>query len=508
MILNTKTNIKMLLSTVLSLFAFSCEPLFERASTPQHFTSGEDFYKNADQINLAIVGCYNGLQAPLNTEFFLTEVRSDNAKATPAASYESVQMICHLDGFFPQSSNTYIEQYWQDSYANIQNINTVLEHIDAVSNNEQRRHFKGELRMLRAYHYFNLVRLFGPLPIHTSSTKVSELDNYFSKTRSSADTVYALIESDLKYAAENLSETPYNKEAGRVTSWAAKALLGRVLLTEGKYEEAKLFLQDVYEKSGHELENSYQHVFFKEGNNELLFYVRYAANMGGIGSPFANYFAPIKSVNAVVQGDGRGYNYPSDDLIYTFQERMDPRGNDVSFRTKFTNESGAEIDHMSGGAYCLKYLSQPELVFDGENDFPIIRFADVILMLAEVINELEGPAAATPYLNEVRARAEVNPFTDVSTRSAFRDTLLLERRLEFAFENLRWFDIIRFGQAEKIMSTHFANAATDAEYLDPTEIDGKAQVQNFLPLGEDRLLLLIPEREIKANPNMTQNVYK
>ncbi len=503
-----KNNIRILILALAAVLLSSCESLFEKASMPECFTPGEAFYNNADEINLGIVGCYNGLQAPLNTEFFLTEVRSDNAKATPSASYESVQMICHLDGFFPQSSNNYIEDYWSDTYANIQNINTVIDQIDVVTDDELKRHFKGELMMLRAYHYFNLVRLFGPLPIYESPTKVSELDDYFIKTRSSVDEVYVLIESDLKYAAANLADEPHNKEAGRVTSWAAKALLGRVYLTEEKYTEAELYLSDVYTKSGHELEADYSNVFTEEESKELLFYVRYAANMGNIGSPFANYFAPIKSVNAVVQGDGKGYNYPTDDLIYTFQERQDPRGDSVSFKTSFLNESGAEIDHLSGGAYCLKYLSQPELVFDAENDFPVLRFADVILMLAEVKNELEGPAAAAPYLNEVRARAGVNPYLDVTTRSAFKDTLLLERRLEFSFENLRWFDMIRFGKAEEIMSAHFGNSATDAEYLDPTEVDGKAQVQNFLPLGTDRLLLLIPEREIKANPNMTQNIYK
>jgi hypothetical protein len=126
-------NIAHLLSLTFILLIFnSCESLLDDASTPEHFTPTLEFYKNADELNLAVIGCYNGLQAPTNSEFFLTEIRSDNAKTTIGSSYESVQLIYRLDGFLPQSSNPYIERYWQDTYANIQNINLALEHIDVV----------------------------------------------------------------------------------------------------------------------------------------------------------------------------------------------------------------------------------------------------------------------------------------------------------------------------------------------------------------------------------------
>lgn len=506
-----KNNINKILScTSAILFAImfnSCESILDDASTPDHFTPSQEFFKNADELNLGVIACYNGLQAPLNNEFFLTEVRSDNSKTTIGSSYESVQLIYRLDGFLPQSSNPYIESYWQDTYANIQNINLVLENIDVVENEDLKNHFKGELLFLRAHHYFNLMRLFGPVPIYLESTKVSKLNEYFSKTRVSLDTIYEIIEDDLKFASENLFTEPYNSEIGRVTSWSAKALLGRVLLTNKSYVQAKIYLEDVYLNSGHNLEANYANVFANESSSELLFSVRYAANSGNIGSPFPNYFAPIKSDNIVVKGDGKGWNYPTDDLIEVFTENNDPRGSGVSFITEFTSAIGNVIDQYAGGAYCAKYISQPDLVNDAENDFPIIRFSDVILMMAEVVNELEGPGAATPYLNEIRARANVNEITGVDTRQNFRDILLLERRLEFAFENLRWFDLLRFEKAQKIMTEHFANISTDAEYLDAANSLGKAQVQTIMPLGLDRLVLPLPEKEIKANPFLTQNIY-
>ena len=496
--------------TVLSLTLLllsSCEDLFESASIPEHFTPAQEFYKNTDELNLAIVACYNGLQKPLNNEFFLTEIRSDNSKTTIGSSYESVQLIYRLDGFLPQSSNPYIEDYWKDTYANIQNINLALENIDVVDDENLKNHFKGELLFLRSYHYFNLIRLFGPVPIYLESTKISKLNEYFSKTRVSLDKVYEILEEDLKFASENLFNSPYNDELGRSTSWAAKALLGRVLLTDKKYVEAKKYLEDVYTNSNHTLEPVYANVFSNESSSELLFSVRYAANSGNIGSPFPNYFAPIKSGNIVVNGDGRGWNYPTDDLIEAYTNNNDPRGSGVTYISEFTSEIGNLIDQYAGGAYCAKYISQPDLVNDAENDFPIIRFSDVVLMMAEVTNELEGPSSALPYLNQIRIRAGVNQITSITTRQEFINTLLLERRLEFAFENLRWFDLLRFEKAQQIMTAHFANISTDSEYLDSANSLGKSQVQSILPLGLDRLILPLPEKEIKANPALTQNIY-
>lgn len=493
---------------ILMLLIFnSCESLLDDASSPDHFTPAQEFYKNADELNLAIIGCYNGLQDPMNSEFFLTEIRSDNAKTTIGSSYESVQLIYRLDGFLPQSSNPYIEEYWQDTYANIQNINLALEHVNVVEDDGLRNHFTGELLFLRAHHYFNLIRLFGPIPIYLESTKISKLNEYFSQTRVSLDVIYDIIEEDLEFAGNNLLPEPYNGEIGRITSWAAKALLGRVYLTDAKYVEAKTVLEDVYLNSGFSLEPNYVDVFSNESSNELLFSVRYAANSGNIGSPFANYFAPIKSDNIVVNGDGKGWNYPTDELIQVFIDSNDPRGLGVSVITEFTSAIGAVVDQYAGGAYCAKFISQPDIVNDAENDFPVIRFSDVILMLAEVVNELEGPGSATPYLNEVRVRAGVEEYTDITTRQDFFNTLLLERRLEFAFENLRWFDLLRFEKAQEIMNGHFADISTDIEYLDSANSLGKAQVQTILPLPLDRLVLPLPEKEIKANPNLTQNNY-
>jgi len=496
------------IAVALMLLMFnSCENLLDDASSPDHFTPAQEFYKNADELDLAIIGCYNGLQDPTNNEFFLTEIRSDNSKTTIGSSYESVQLIYRLDGFLPQSSNPYIERYWQDTYANIQNINLALEHIDVVEDEDLRNHFTGELLFLRAHHYFNLMRLFGPIPIYLESTKISDLTEYFSKTRVSLDVIYGILKDDLAFASEHMYTTPYNDEIGRVTQWAAKALMGKILLTQGDYLEAKIYLQDVYLNSGISLEPNYADVFSNEHSNEVLFSVRYAANSGNIGSPFANYFAPIKSDNIVVNGDGKGWNYPTDDLIEAFTAENDPRGIGVSINTEFTNAIGSVVNQYEGGAYCLKFISQPDLVNDAENDFPVIRFADIILMMAEVTNELEGPGVGLPYLNEVRIRANIDPIVSITTREAFKDALLHERRLEFAFENIRWFDLVRLERAQDIMTAHFGNNATDAEYLDSANSLGKAQVQTILPLGFDRLLLPLPEKEIKANPNLTQNNY-
>ena len=229
-------------------------------------------------------------------------------------------------------------------------------------------------------------------------------------------------------------------------------------------------------------------------NSEILFTVRYKAGGIGLGSPFANTFAPLGTGSAVINGDGDGLNYPTADL--------DTLTNGDLRKPTLIGTFG------TGSAtkwYVKKFLSPVTLVDDAENDWPILRYADILLMMAEAQGYNQ---AGIDMLNSVRPRAGLPNYTMATLPSvaAFEKALSTERRIEFAFENQRWFDLVRFNTtmttvtAEQSMRDHFAEeyAAHYSNYLPPTptlaELQGNVTAQ--------KLLLAIPQREIDTNTQL------
>ena len=166
----------------------------------------------------------------------------------------------------------------------------------------------------------------------------------------------------------------------------------------------------------------------------------------GIGSPFANTFAPQNSGANVITGSGDGKNYPTKEISAAYSKE-DLR-KDVSMADSYYDKSK---DVEAQVAYVKKFLSEVSIRYDAENDWPVIRYADVLLMYAEVLNEVDGPSAGLKYLNLVRERAGLSKIESdaVTTRNVFRTYLEKERRLELAFENQRWFDLLRWGQGHR-----------------------------------------------------------
>ena len=304
------------------------------------------------------------------------------------------------------ASNANIRTYWEATYSNINSCNNVLapENLAVVANEKKRAQFEGEVRFIRAYHYFNLVRLFGPTFIVTEELSVAEA---MKKDRSSVEATYKQIIDDLQRSVDNLEGITYDiADLGRVTQAAAQSLLAKVYLTLGKYTEAKSLLKAVVDVKGDQLTVSYSDVFdiSKEMNDEIIFAIRYKSGSLGIGSPFANTFAPTKSGANVVTGDGDGRNYPTTEVLGIYPEG-DLR-KDASVTDHYIDPSKKDPVVISDqSAYIKKFVSPVSVRYDGENDWPVIRHADVLLMYAEVLNETDGPATGLPYLNEVRRRA-------------------------------------------------------------------------------------------------------
>lgn len=485
----------------------SCDDFLIRGPIDQ---IGEvDFFKNTDEVNQGVMACYNGMQDPTDVEWYLTELRSDNSRGNSPTA-QSLSDIFLLDMFKAYPAHTTINTYWEAVYHNISRCNKVLKYLNVVDDATLKKQYEGEAMFIRSYHYFSLVRLFGPVFKVTSNITYEEAAKY---ERSSVDDIYSFIIEDLSKIIDAneplLPETYESSQKGRVDIWAAKTLLAKVYLTLGRYSDALPLLEDVRDHSGYKLlTSSYADVFSvsNEMNDEIIFTVRYKAGGYGLGSRFANEFAPGNSYTAVITGGGDGRNTPTEDLVRAY-ESGDKR-KDVTMAYSWVNPSNVTV-YVS---YVKKFLAPVLTKYDGENDWPILRFADVLLMLGEVENELSGASAGLPYLNQIRNRAGLPSLTSaqITNKVEFRLAMEKERRVEFAFENQRLFDLLRTKRIVPVMKNHFLTE----DYRDQgngtvTSYYQKSTYQNtYLPntdLEEWQFILPIPSRVLEQSTLATQN---
>lgn len=482
---------------------------------PESYLTTGTFYNNASEINTALVGAYNGLQNPMYYEWQLTELRSDNTDmGVPASSNTFNADLTALDEFIPTTGTDAIFQYWIKTYNNIRNANIILQNLgvnyDATAgsislgpigiliSDSLRKQYAGEALVLRAYSYFNLVRLYGGVFLTTTPLAAEDAKKV---NRSSVDDIYKLIQADLSTAATYASSLKFNQitaaNAGKMNAWTAKGLLAKVYLTLNNKPAAITLLQDVIANSGYGLQSTYANVFSitNEVNSEILFTVRYKAGNLGLGSSFGNDFAPIGSNSLVISGAGKGWNYPTNDIDTAFGTTTpDPRK-----ATNMTSYGTSKI------LYVKKYLTPVITANDGESDWPILRYADILLMLAEAQGNSPSSLA---LINQVRIRAGVTALTPATVNSiaTFEQALANERRLEFAFENQRFFDLVRFNKtmstisAVQTLQNHFAKEFASHYSLYPAPQATLAQLQSYVTT--DKLLLPIPQHEIDTNTQL------
>jgi starch-binding outer membrane protein, SusD/RagB family len=486
---------------------------------PQSNLNTGTYYSTLDEIKTGLMGCYNGLQAPMVNEWQLTELRSDNSKmGVPASSSSTNRDLSDLDMFIPATIHNAMYSYWISTYLNIRNANIIIDRLGAnydpatgtitlsdiniTMSDTDRKQLIGEALFIRGYHYLNLVRLFGGVfLVHEplSADKAKTIN------RSTVAETYKLIENDLKTASAYLSASKFGAIAstsiGKANQWSAKALLGKMYLTQNKKTEAAAQLQDVVTNSGYSLQKKYSDVFSttNEMNSEILFTIRYKAGGLGLGSGFANNFAALNSGSTIINGSGSGNNTPTTELISLYTDKDTRKATNIAV---FGTGTAAVY-------YVPKYLSPVVLSFDAENDWPIIRFADVLLMLAEA----QGyKAESIALINQVRVRAGLTALTEsINSVETFEKALADERRLEFAFENHRFFDLVRYNttmssiKAEQTLKNHFALEYTSHYVQYTAPVPTLAQLQGYVTT--DKLLLPIPQREIDTNPslNIQQN---
>jgi len=501
----------------LAIFTFSsCEDFLDKEPVDQ---LGEgSFYSNDEELDMAVMACYSGLRSLTNEEWRLSEVRSDNARLYIKNTGDAINVrLRQLDNFTVETTHDENQEYWEAAYKAIDNCNVVLENLDVVEDADLKNQLEGEARFIRSYIYFSLVRLYGPVFLVTERLSIEDGNDL---PRSSVDDVYDIIESDLSMAAGAngntalLPDTYDDADLGRATSWAAKTLLAKVYLTLERYTDAESLLLDVKNYSGHMLLDDYADVFDvnNEMNDEIIFAVRYLSGGYGQGSPFANYFSPRDGT--FVAGRAYNYNTPTNDLIEAYDEEGDEIRKEVSMNATWTDDAG----NLSAVPFVTKYYSDFENELDAENDWIVLRYADVLLMLAEIENEISGVAAALPYVNEVRDRVDLDPIeeTDIADEWEMFLAIEKERRLEFAFENQRYYDLLRTGRLASVMETHYnteiiinsidTEGTVDSElYYAAASSDMSYLSEAGRELEEWQYLLPIPNSVMTVATNAAQN---
>ncbi|GAB3809491.1 RagB/SusD family nutrient uptake outer membrane protein [Spirosoma humi] len=474
---------KLYISLALSLVLSACSNEFLDLK-PISSATADNFYRTADDIKNAVNGAYASLQSGgvFGNSYVFGDVASDNT--VPPAS-GSVTDQDEFDRFYIRTTNPFISGRWNDSYTAIARFNTILDKIGGVTMDEALKNRSiAETKFLRALVYFNLVRTFGDVPLILKS--ISNPDEGYTYGRSPKADVYAQIEKDLTEAETGLPVSYPAAEVGKATKGAAKALLGKVYLTEKKYAQAVPKLKEVIDLGVYDILPNYGDVFkvSNKNNKESVFDVQYKSGGAGEGNAWPNSFAPENSGNAVIAFGGGGNNQPTADLINAY-ETGDKR-KDVSLATSYVNASGQTIPYN----FVKKYYDTPVTNNDNGNNIPVIRYADVVLMYAESLNEVgyQATGDAFTYLNKIRSRAGLasKTATDIPTQQAFRLAMEQERRVEFAFEGQRWYDLVRTDRAITVLNgkkdqIRLVNTLTENNLVDPipqSQIDiNKAKIQ-------------------------------
>lgn len=464
----------------------SCKKFLDLAPISQ--MNGNNFYKTPEDMKNALTAVYGALQYPgmyYSSMHVIGDLRSDNTWIPNPNAGANLQEV---DEFKNNAFNTISSTTWSAHYQGIQAANIVVNKIDAVNMDENlKNQYRGEAKFLRALMYFNMVRIFGDVPLVLEV--INNPQEGYSYGRTPAEQVYAQIVTDLLDAEAVLSYEYNNADIGRATKGAAMSLLGKVYLTQKKWDLAAQKLKEVIDQTSlnkYQLLPSYANVFgiANENNKESIFEVQFKKGSSGEGSPFTNQFAPIGSGTAVTAlGNPLGQNIPTDNMHAAY-EANDARKT-LSMRTSYVL-NGNNVTHN----YVSKYLGVPAANLDSDNNWIVLRFADVLLMYAEALNEqgyvADGPAFS--YLNQIRNRANLlsktsnhaTPALRISDQATFRLAIEQERRVELAFEGHRWFDLVRTGRANAVLGS--------------------------LGMQPHHVLFPIPNSQIEINPGlMTQN---
>ena len=435
-----------MLLTIITVTCFSCDVL---EVEPKSSIDATTAFKNKEDIDKGILGAYSYFQSLRyygRSDVIFPDLAADNLSHPVGATASEYREIAN-NNILPENGS--VSGIWYIMYGGINVANNVIAKVPGIENmtESEKNSALGELYFIRALNHFNLMNYFGPIPIKTTPTVgVGNLDI----ARAPVDQVYAQIINDLLFAAEHL---PASSIKIRTSKYAAKALLARVYLYQENYDQAVTMATDVINNGGYTLLGNYADVFAADQSAESIFEIYFSQTER---NRIAEYNFPT-SLN------GRREVEPSADLLAAYE----------------TGDSryGASIAFAGTSAYAIKY----DDLSLGDANFIVLRLADMYLIRAEAETHKSAPntTAIQSDINTIRLRANLTPTAETSIAQLQR-IIEKERRLEFAFEGQRWFDLVRTGRAIAVLP----NVNSSNQTLFP-----------------------IPSEELQTNndPGMTQN---
>lgn len=493
------TSLTVLLITAGSLFFVSgCDFLEEN---PKSTITTDNFYQTEGDAVSATNALYDYLSVGtddifdpafggifFNDYWIFHDLLSDNAQET-----QTSQTYRNLSEFNHTADNLRIELYWQDLYKTINAANTVISRVPEIDfDDSKKNHLLAEAHFIRAMMYFELVRMFGDVPLSTKAT--TDIAGSY-KPRTDAEKVYKQVIEDLKFTEKNLSLT-YRVGKGRPTPLAATALLAKVYLYKGEFGLSAAKAKEVIDAQKYDLEPDFADLFKIANMNqgEIIFAVNFSGTQSEGFKP-NQYLVRLLPPNMDQNGEGpknsHGWEVPTDNLFNSFQ--YNDRRKEVTFIENFTYSDGSVITFDPHISKFWDRQAEPR----GNNtdmDVVYLRYADILLIYAEALNEENnGPTpAAYDAINQVRKRArfdgtaEQNILPDLAGLSyqQFKDAILQERRWEFVMEGQRWGDLVRMGKlVDKVNNSGKTNVSAEAHHT----------------------LFPIPQRERNINTNLSQN---
>lgn len=475
-----KTIIKSIIILVIAIFCNGCNDFL--SEIPQSSYSVVGSYKTQKDFIQAIAGVYAAQQDLYQgdkTYFRALMSRSDETKT--GASY-----VDGLDDFTVTGASPSLAGFWQSHWLIISRSNLILDKIDegTFSDANLKNYIKGEALVLRAYAYHNLGVHFGGMPSINKAMSVEELRGV---ARSTQQETFDFAAKDYEDAFNLLPEEWIGANLGRANKYSAAAMLGRLYMFQGKYTKAKEWLEKVIKSGKYEMETNYIDCFTdqKDNGKERVWEVQFTGGQLGEGQALSTSMIPDGYEGPIQPFRGTSASMTvSLDFLENY-EQGDIRKS-VSVITGL--KAAGVVDLITYRIYKYSHwvAYQPKTLDDWAINLPIIRYTDVMMMYAEALNEIGYSANGEAFdiLNKVRKRAGLaaKTSTELSSQTLFRNAIMKERRYEFAFEGLRWDDLVRWGIAKPTMNTFFQRS---------DEGNGKYKMEDYgkiFPIPYDEMI--------------------
>lgn len=452
----------------LTILTTSCEkdiliiPSQSSLTLPLYFKTQADFESAVNGIYKSMTSWFSSSNHYANN-IIIGDMHSDNSRYYHNRDFYSPEYLVEITksaDFVPD--NQVFSAYWNDFYKWISLANQVLDLIDdATFDNVIKDNLKGQALFIRAYSYWWLARLYGDACIHLKPVASVE---EASVSLSPQTDIIAQVISDATLAS-TLLKNKATQEAGRVTSGAAKMLLGDVYMWQKEWSNAETQLMSL--KNEYSLMPNYTDVTdpVKKNNAESIFEIQYSSVLSAFANsvvysmfPFPFSADSLKAMTGISNPQsltkGVGLAIPTPELIALYE----PGDKRFAASIKYVHDIDGVVIPM-----CIKYLHAHNLINQSNENMPVYRYAETLLFLAEAINEQGGRTGeALEYLNQVRNRAGLDN-TTASTQSEIRDAVLKERQIELAFEGKRWFDLVRTGKAIEVITAYGARVIANPQ---------------------------------------------